>query len=176
MKALPYLLLLALSLQFCSTKKTETTEVASDTVTVDSTLATTPASPQLAFSPFDGFTVDTKLALPDSVNYFLLANQDDLASRFGTTSAATGNPDFLINYVIGVACKPSTTLTTIVLDKVETGESTINVYLTIQRGEQQKTSAKAAGVFAIERRDGFPVMQFFVNGRKDKAIVLVEAQ
>lgn len=176
MKALPCFLLLALSLQFCSTKKTETTEVAADTVAVDSTLATTPASPQLAFSPFDGFTADANLALPDTVNYFLLTNQDDLTARFGTTASASGNPDFLINYVIGVACKPSTALTIITLDKVETGESTINVYLSIQRGEQQNTASKAARVFAIERRDGFPVMQFFVNGRKDKALVLVEAQ
>jgi len=176
MKTLPCLLLLTMLLQFCSTKKAETTETPIDTVAVDSTLATTPAWPQLAFSAFDGFTADRKLDLPDTINYFLIANQDDLNSKFGTTTASTGNPDFLINYVIAVASKLNTGLTTIVMDKVETGESTIDVYLSIQQGEQQAAATKASRVFAIERRDGFPVMQFFVNGKKDKAIVLVEAQ
>jgi hypothetical protein len=156
----------------CTPRKTETTTAPpADSVAIDSVVATTPAPALLAYAPMDGFTAAKGLQTPDSVNYYLLNNQDDLQKSFASTGAAS--PDFIINYVIGVACQPTTRATTITLDKVVTAESSIDVYLNITRGESGKPSSKPAQLFAIEKREGYPVMQFYVNGKKDKALVLV---
>lgn len=156
----------------CTPRKTETTtEPTADSVAIDSVLATTPAPALLAYAPVEGFTSAKGLQTPDSVNYYLLNNQDDLLKSFASTGAAY--PDFIINYVIGVACQATPRSTTITLDKVVTSESTIDVYLNITRGEVAKSSIKPAQLFAIEKREGYPVMQFYVNGKKDKALVLV---
>ena len=165
----PAVLLIAAS---CGTKKTETVTTPVDSVVVDSTLATTPAPALLAFGAIDGFTANNSLDLPDSVNYFLPGNADQLATSF--TAASAGSPDFIINYVVAVVCKPTRLVTTIALDKVVTGESSIDIYLNITRGEAGAKTLRPTQLFAIERREGYPVMQFYVNGRKDKALVLVE--
>jgi hypothetical protein len=157
----------------CNPRKTETatTTAPADSVAIDSVLATTPAPAMLAFAPIDGFTAAKGLQTPDSINYFLLNNPDELQKSFVSASSAT--PDFIINYVIGVACQATPRATTITLDKVATAESSIDVYLNIIRGDAGKSSTKPAQLFAIEKREGYPVMQFYVNGKKDKALVLV---
>lgn len=155
----------------CSTKKPETAAPPADSTTIDSVLATTPAPALLAFAPVDGFAAARGLATPDSINYFLLNNQEDLEKSF--SSATAPPPDFIINYVIGVAGQPTTRTTAITLDKVVTAEYSIDVYLTLTRGESGKSSVKPVQLFAIEKREGYPVMQFYVNGKKDKALVLV---
>ena len=166
------LLLLALTLWLsCAPKKTETEAPPADSTAIDSVLATMPAPALLAFAPADGFMAAKGLKTQDSVNYFLLNNPEDLQRSF----AATGGdaPDFIINYVIGVACQPTVRATVISLDKVITAESSIDVYLNITRGATEKTSSIPVQLFAIEKREGYPVMQFYVNGKKDKALVLV---
>ena len=168
-----YLLLFTMTLIQCSPKKTETSQSTTDSVAVDSVLATSPAPSLLAFSPIEGFVLDNTFVLTDTINCFLVSTQQELNMKFGTSP---GNPDFLINYIVGVACKPTTELTTIVMDKVETGTETIDVYLTIQRGARQKRLSKPAQLFAIERRDGYLMMQFYVNGKKDKALLLALAE
>ena len=110
-------------------------------------------------------------ALADSVNYYIFSSAEGMKGKFAST-AADASPDFLINYVVGVACKPTTALTTITMDKVEIGPESIDIYLTIQYGEQQKSLTRPAHLFAIERRDGYEQMQFYVNGRKDKVLML----
>lgn len=172
MKNTVYLLLLMISLIHCSTRKTETSQSTTDSVAVDTVLATTPAAPLLAFSPLEGFSAANKLDVADTVNYYIFSSPEEMKGKFAST-AADSNPDFLINYVVGVACKPTTNLTTIVMDKVEIGPESIDVYLTIQHGEQQKLLTRPARIFAIERRDGYSEMQFYVNGKKDKALLLL---
>ncbi len=169
------LLFLALTLAFwsCSTKKAETTTTPADSLVADSALATTPASAMLAYSPIEGFSANKKLELPDSINYFLLSNEEELNQKFGRDKT-TATPDFIINYVVAVACRPSKQTTTISIDKVQTGDSSLDVYLTITRGETGKTPQTPSALFAIERREGYPVMQFYVNGKKDKALVVVQ--
>lgn len=170
-----HILLLALSLPFlsCSTKKAETTSAPADSVVVDSVLATTPASAMLAYSPIEGFSANNKLELPDSVNYFLLSNEEELNLRFGRDQTIA-TPDFIINYVVGVVGQPSKQTATIAIDKVRTGDSSLDVYLTITRGETGKVQQTPSALFAIERREGYPVIQFYVNGKKDKALVVVQ--
>ena len=163
------LLLIAAS---CGTKKTETATSPIDSVVVDSALATTPAPALLAFGAIEGFTANNTLDLPDSVNYFLPGNADQLSKFFIVEGAES--PDFIINYVVAVVCKPTRLATTIAMDKVVTGESSIDIYLTIVRGEAGAKTYRPTQLFAIERREGYPVMQFYVNGKKDKALVLVE--
>lgn len=156
----------------CTPRKTETTSAPpADSVAIDSVVATTPAPALLAYASIDGFTAAKGLQIPDSVNYYLLNNQDDLQNSFVSTSANA--PDFIINYVIGVACQATSRATAITLEKVVTAESSIDVYLNIARGEAGKSSSKPVQLFAIEKREGYPVMQFYVNGKKDKAVVLV---
>lgn len=162
----------------CSTKKTETVSESPDTVAVDTVLATTLAPSMLAFDVLDGFSTNKSLPLPDSTNYFHLTSQEDLEQRFSRSKEANAStsPDFIINYVIAAACAPDLRPTTITLDKVVTGENSIDVYLNMVRGTASKTKTIAAQLFVIERREGYPVMQFYVNGAKDKALVLVENQ
>jgi hypothetical protein len=121
----------------------------------------------------DGFAVKTKKALPDSVNYFLFFNEEELNQKF-TPSKSGIAPDFLINYVVAVAMKTTTQLTLIGLDSVSVANGSIDVYLHIQRGEQLNTPIIPSSVFAIERRDGYSTMQFFVDGKMDKGLVLVQ--
>jgi hypothetical protein len=166
----------------CSPKKQETATTPVDTVGVDTVLATTPAAPLLAFDALSGFTVRKGFETPDSVNYQIISSQEALNLAF-TQDKNTPAPDFIINYVLAVACNPTPRATTITLEKVETGENSINVFLNITRGApipRDASSGQATGVvatpsaiFAIERREGYPVMQFFVNGKKDKSLVLV---
>ncbi len=171
MKFLTFLLLPLLFVAGCGTKKTETLTTPVDSVTVDSVLATQPAAALLAFGAVDGYSAKSELELPDSVNYFLSFSEGELSERF---SGGITAPDFIINYVVAVVCQPTKLATTITLEKVVTGDSSIDVYLTITRGESGKTGVKPTQLFAIERREGYPVMQFYVNGKKDKALVLVE--
>lgn len=156
----------------CSTRKTETAAPPADSTAIDSVLATTPAPALLAFASVDGFSAAKGAATPDSINYFLLNNSEDLVKSF----APTGNvehPDFIINYIIGVICQPTNRPTTLSLDKVVTGENTLDVYLNLTRGAGGGPASKPAQLFAIEKREGYPVMQFYINGKKDKALVLV---
>ena len=155
----------------CTPRKTETTSSPTDSIATDSVVATTPAPALLAYAPIDGFSAIKGLQTLDSVNYYLLNNEDDLQKLFTSSHAAA--PDFIINYVIGISCPSTTRATDITLDKVVTAESSIDVYLNITRGEAGKSSSKPTQLFAIEKREGYPVMQFYVNGKKDKALVLV---
>jgi hypothetical protein len=155
----------------CSPKKQETANAPVDSVGVDTVLATKPAAPLLAFEALSGFAAKKGFETPDSVNYLMLSNQEALDLAF-TWDKSTPAPDFIINYVLAVACKPTTIATTITLEQVETGESSINVFLNITRGATGPSNTPSA-IFAIERREGYPVMQFYVNGKKDKSLVLV---
>lgn len=175
MKQIGLILVVAVALSACTTKKTETTGKA-DTVAVDSTvLADKPAPAMLAFSEMNGFFLDNKVVFTDTVNFFLLSGQEELDKKFSTDKTKASEviqPDFLINYVVAVACMPTQDLTTIVMEKVEVGDQSINVYFTIQRGEKQKFVSKPSKIFSIERRDGFSALQFYVNGKMDKSISL----
>jgi len=166
---------LCASLVACSPKKaeteTESTPVDS-TELMDDVRATDRAVATLAFDAVDGYMVKDQLTVSDSVNYFLIASAEQLNEVFATGSASQ-TPDFIINYLIGVIRKPNSRLATIALDSVRASDSSIDVYLTVRQGEFGKAPVKAAQLFAIERREGYPVMQFHVNGKKDKAIVLV---
>lgn len=172
MKALLFLLMATCMLSACGTK-TESTATA-DSVAIDSVLADTPAPAMLAFSPITGYAVKNSVSLSDSVNFIFLSNQEELDGKFvGDPAASTSlaKPDFVINYNVAVVCLPSRQMTTIVVDKVELGDA-INVYLTIRRGEQHAVAAKATHLFAIERRDGYGTIQFYVNGKESGAIML----
>ncbi len=174
MKNVWFLLCIVLLMAGCVTKKTET-KSESDSLAVNVDLATQPAPPTLAFDEISGFFLDNKLAFKDSVNYFLFNSQEELNKKFDTSKTSARvvtSSDFIINYVIAVACLPTQNLTTIVMDKVEINDRDINVYLNIQRGEKQTLVSKPSRIFAIEKRDGYLTMQFFVNGKKDKAIML----
>jgi hypothetical protein len=169
------LIVLGLLASACSPKKQETETENVDSVGVDSVLATTPAQPSLAFTSADGWEVNSRVDLPDSVNYFLMGTREEFNTKFGPskTVAEPVNPDFLINWVIGVVTKPSNRPSHITLEKVETGNSSIDIFLTITHAEPGPNKVSASSVYALERRDGFPVMQFYVNGKKDKSLVLV---
>ena len=156
----------------CSTRKAETTAPPADSTAIDSVLATTPAPALLAFASIDGYTAAKGTDTPDSVNYFLLNSSDNLQNYF-TASGSAASPDFIINYIVGVVCQPTNRPTTLTLDKVVTGENTLDVYLNLSRGTATGSAGKPAQLFAIEKREGYPVMQFYVNGKKDKALVLV---
>lgn len=174
MKILP-LLIMTLLAAACSTKKSETTAPAADSLaTADSVLATSPANPSLAFSAIDGFSLNPKQSVTDSVDFLLIGNQEQFDQAFVAGAKETPAPDFIINYVIGVVCKPTALATTIGLEKVETGGSTIDVYVTLTRGAAGARKSSPSQLFAIERREGYPVMQFYVNGRKSRALVLVQ--
>lgn len=169
------LLLLTLIAAACSTKKAETTVAPTDSLAnADSVLATSRANPSLAFSALEGFSLNTGQTVTDSVDFLLIGNGDQFNQAFAADVKGTLAPDFIINYVIGVVCKPTATATTIGLEKVETGESTIDVYITLTRGSTGNTKRSPSQLFAIERREGYPVMQFYVNGKKSKALVLVQ--
>lgn len=157
----------------CSPKKQEAATTPVDSVGADTVLATTPAQPDLAFTSVDGWAVSSRVDLPDSVNYFLMGTKEEFSEKFGKNVVEPVNPDFLINWVVAIATKPSNRPTHITLEKVETGQSSIDVYLTITHALPSQGNVSASSVYAIERRDGFPVMQFYVNGKKDKSLVLV---
>ncbi len=154
----------------CSTKKTETVSTSVDTTAVDSVIATTPAQSALAFSSLNGFSVKAGTPLPDSTNYFLLGSQEQLNQYF---SSGSDSPDFIINYIVAAVLAPTQRTTSISIDKAVTGDSSLDIYLTVTRGADDGKKVSPVQMFAIERREGYPVMQFYVNGKKDKALVLV---
>ena len=102
-----------------------------------------------------------------------MGSAEVLDQYFTAEGAQADSPDFIINYVVGIACGPDPRQTTIVMDSVITGESSLDVFITLRRGETVQKSTKSARLFSIERREGYPVVQFYVNGKKDKALVLV---
>jgi len=174
MKSVIFLAGLFLFTAACTTKKIETAAATADSVAIDSAIANTPAPALLAFGTVEGYRAKKSLLLPDSTNYFHLVSAEDLDQRFtrDKNDPATA-PDFIINYVVALACAPDRRATTIAVDKVITNENSIDVYLTVVRGEAGKSATAAVHLFVIERREGYPVMQFYVNGKKDKAMVLV---
>ena len=172
MKSLSLLLIVTLFFTACGTRSTESTAT-TDSLAMDSSsiLADTPAPSILAFSPITGYTVNNTVGLQDSVNFIFLSNQQELDSKFVASSTTIGKPDFVINYNLAIVCLPSKKMTTITVDKVELGDA-INVYLSIQRGAQQAFASKATQLVAIERRDGYGSMQFYVNGKEAGELIL----
>ncbi len=175
MKQIFFLIAAAVLASACAPKKTETTEV-TDSLKMDSVIqADTPAPASLAFSLMPGYSAKNTVALADTVNFILLLNQQDIDKNFVLDKAAANaiaNPDFIINYNIGVVCLPSQLATTISLDKVEVVESNVNMYVNIKRGEKLSLASKPAQIFAVERRDGVGTIQFYVNGKIDKSFFL----
>ena len=165
-----YLLFFLIASAGCHGPKTET-QSSTDSVTINTVQADMPAPAELAFEEMKGFTLENKVTFKDSVNYFLISSQDDLASKFTAASDAM-QPDYLINYVVAVACSPTQNLTTIVMDRAEVNGSTIEVYLTINRGEEQKFVSKPSNIFSIEKRDGIVSIVFFVNEVRNGELLL----
>jgi hypothetical protein len=177
MRALATIFVAFLIASACSPKKTETTS-GIDSLAVDSVVASSPAASALAFSSLEQLGVKNATDLPDSINYFHLSSQEELEQKFDRSGEvdASNAPDFIINYILAIATGLDLRGTTISLDKVVTNENSIDVFVNIYHTEAGHTMLVEAQLFAIERREGYPVMQFYVNGKKDKALVLVENQ
>lgn len=174
MKATLYSLAVLTLLIRCSAPKQEQTEVL-DSANMKTELAVTEAPSLLAFAPIDGYSVTNTLGMKDSVNFVLLNSQADLDKDFVYNNgiAKSASPDFVINHIVAVAALPDFRQTTISMEKVEIANGEINVYVTVSRGKKDAIPSKAAQLFAIERRDGFTTMQFWVNGLKSTALILV---
>ncbi len=159
----------------CSTKKTETTST-TDSLSLTAEMADAPAPASLAFSPMAGFTAKNTVAMDDTVNFILLTSQEDIDKNFAFEKSATEQlvqPEFIINFMVAMVCLPTEYETTLGVEKVEVGTDAINVYMTMTRGEKHSMPTKPTLLFAIERRDGFSKMQFFVNGKPSKALMLI---
>jgi hypothetical protein len=171
MKYLFFLFVVVIFLSSCRNKKLETTVV--DSVATDTTSQT--AAVQLAFSPIENYFLKNTVQLPDSVNFLIIANQSEFDSLFGVAKTATNEitaPDFIINHTIAITTSPTNIKTTIELEKVELGESTINVFAKIVRGEKESATSTPAKVYAIEKRDGVTGMDFYLNGKVVKSLML----
>ncbi len=126
----------------------------------------------LAFGAFNGYEVNKADDLKDSLNYFLLYNQQDLDRYFKKIGATADLPGFIINFTVAIIGQPTSYSTAIVMDKVELGSESINVWLTITRGDKLKKPYRPGQVFSIERHDGYPRIQFYVNGKQGGVIEL----
>ncbi|HEY5824112.1 MAG TPA: hypothetical protein VIT44_07100 [Cyclobacteriaceae bacterium] len=172
MKHLFFLLIIVISLSSCSNKKLETTEVV-DSISTDTTSLA--AAVQLAFSPLDNYFLKNTAQLPDSVNFLIIANQSEFDNLFSVAKIA-GNeitpPDFIINHTIAITTSPTNIKTTIEVEKVELGESTINVFAKITKGEKESAIATPAKVYAVEKRDGVTGMDFYLDGKMVKSLML----
>lgn len=173
MKRILIMVMAASVLAACTSKQTDQTSPPDSLATDSSDLAAAPASSALSFSPLAGFSVNDKVKLEDTVSYFIFANADEMGQLFTPDkNVRVAQPDFIINYIVGIAMQPTQALTTITLDKVVINDRDIDVYVNIQKGATQSAKTKPSQVFAIEKRDGYVGMQFYVNGRKDKAFIL----
>lgn len=177
MKKVIFFILFALTFISCKTKKTDEVNNSTDSITydLDSIMqADMPASSLLASSLLSGYSVKNT-AQTDSINFVLYLNQEELNKNFiaeKNEGKEIVNPDFIINYVIGIICLPSQFTTSISIDKVEVMEQEISVYVNIKKEEKQKIATRAAQLFQIEKRNDIATMQFFVNGEKDKSFFL----
>src|SRR6478609_3993489 len=172
MKHLLFLLIIVITLSSCSNKKLETTEVV-DSVATDTTSQA--AAVQLAFAPLDNYFLKNTAQLPDSINFLIIANQSEFDNLFGAAKTATNAitaPDFIINHTIAIATLPTNSKTTIEVEKVELGESTINVFAKITKGEKESATSTPARVFAVEKRDGVTGMDFYLDGKMVKSLML----
>lgn len=172
MKSLFLLFITVLFISACQNKKIESNETA-DKLAID-TLSQTPVA-QLAFSPLDNYFLKNTVKLPDSINFLILSSQAEFDELFGITKTSTNQiiaPDFIINRTIAIACSPTETKTTIEIEKVEMGESTINVFAKIIKEEKESSTSTPARVFAIERREGVTGMDFYLNNQMVKSLIL----
>jgi hypothetical protein len=172
MKHVFFLLIIVISLSSCRNKKLDTTEVI-DSVATDTTSQS--AAPQLAFSPLDNYFLKNTAQLPDSINFLIIANQSEFDNLFGTAKTATNEitpPDFIINHTIAITALPTNIKTTIEVEKVELGESTINVFAKVNRGEKETATSTPARIFAVEKRDGVTGMDFYLDGKMVKSLML----
>jgi hypothetical protein len=162
------LLIIATGLMLsCNNKKTET--IAQDSIKVDT--VTKVEMPQLAFSPIENYSLKKNVPLPDSVNFMLINSQQEFDRIF--TAGANASPiDFIINYTVAIACPSSDIATSIDIEKVELGENTINVFAKITRDEKGNATSIPARAFAIEKRDGYVSMDFYLNGKMATSLML----
>ncbi|CAN5468708.1 hypothetical protein BH09BAC3_BH09BAC3_37070 [soil metagenome] len=177
MKKLLLVLVTGITFSTCTSKKTDSaSEVDSLNALADgSELALTAAPSVLASSPLPGYTVKNSMALTDSINFILLTSTETLNENFApekNPGTEIGQPDFAINYIIGVVCKPTEFTTNISIDNVEISGEEIAIFINMQRGSKQSNTAKASQIFSIERRDGISSIQFYVNGKKDKSFFM----
>jgi hypothetical protein len=167
-KHLFFLFIIIFLISSCQNKKIET--VATDTLAVDTVAAA--SAPQLAFSPLENYFLKNTATLADSVNFFIFANQSEFDDMFAAANNKINAPDFIINHHIAIALLPTQNKTTIEIEKIELGESTINVFAKIKKGEKENATFSPAQAFAIEKRDGVTGMDFYLDDRKVKSLML----
>lgn len=152
----------------CGSPQKETN--ATDSISLGAVAADQPATSHLSFDQLPGFSTNSKTNLADTLNYFLLASADDLEQTF-TAAAGTTDPDFLINYIVGIAGKETNKLKAVTTDSVRVNGSSIEVFVRLGRDEQSATS-RPARLIAIEKRTDVISIRFFVNGIPGSEIIL----
>ena len=169
-----FILFFSFILLSCQNKK-----IGSETVQspADTTTAPTPATltTPLAFDPLENYVLKSTVKPTDSVDLFIISTQEQFNNLFEALKTASDKiiqPDFIINYTVGVVCKPTDKKTTINIEKAEFGDFAMNVFVKIEHGEKENSLSTPARVFAIEKRNGISRVDFFINGQKSKSIEL----
>jgi len=107
----------------------------------------------------------------DSIDFFLFANEDELRAVASTTAAST-SPDFIINYIVGIATRTGESELFVKVTSVKIMDNAIKVFAEVEHDSVNLATTPQLRVFAIERRDGIISIDFYLENRLRKSLLL----
>ncbi len=168
MKAIKILstLLLIVLVTSCNSGKEKQGESSKDLAPVVSEIPVPEATP-VDFKELSGYFLNNSYELPGELNIIEAANKDQMKLAFGTAKTMKNKidtVDFNTSAVIGVALQPTDIKTDMKIEKVEKLEETLNVYLTLDKGEKQSFTIKPVVLFSISKQVDVKNVQLYIEG------------
>jgi len=144
----------------------------SKVVEADSSTLETPVV--LSFGELHNLNLKPNDAQQDSISFEIFNSFHDLENRFYVSYEDKAmESNLVINRVIGIFCSHGQGASKIEVEKVELGADDINVFVNVTYENSPSLPNTLFKVYAIERRDGYKSLQFFVNNKMKKSISLL---
>ncbi len=144
-------------------------EVSAGTDKTTSDLAGIPASVPVDYSTLSGYFLNNSYELKSDVNIILAVDPDQMSLAFGmakTMNNTVDKVDFGTEAVVGIALQPTDLATEMKIDKMEKVGNTLNVYLTITRGDKQTFTTKPLTLFSLPKNTGVDQVELYIEGEK----------
>ncbi len=173
-KILSALLLSVVMITSCNSgKKQSEVSAAESTPTVNE--APAPEITPVEIQQLSGYFLKNSYELPKEVNIIEVLDKDQMKLAFGvgkTMNNKIDTVDFNANAVIGIALQPTDIKTDLKIEKVEKSGETLNVYVSLVKGEKQSFTTKPVVLFSVSKLVDVKNLELFIDGNNKDVLPL----